>query len=140
MTKPAIYLFVYGTLRRTCSTGAHKTYLHGATFISDAKLQAKLFRVSYYPAIVLSKADEWVIGEVYSLIGEAQLHTLDIYEECAPPISDHQEYRREQVQIQLANGEQLVAWAYLYNRPTEELTKITSGDFLHPDNINMSID
>lgn len=130
MTKPAIYLFVYGTLRRTCSTGAHKTYLEGATFIGDAKIQAKLFRVSYYPAIVLSKADEWVIGEVYRLIDEAQLHALDAYEECASPINDHQEYRREQAQIELANGERLMAWVYIYNRPTQGLTQIISGDFL----------
>lgn len=129
MTEPAIYLFVYGTLRRTCSTGAHKTYLNGATFIGDAKLHAKLFRVSYYPAIVLSNEGTWVIGEVYRLTGDAQLQALDKYEECAPPINNQQEYKRELVQVQLADGE-LMAWTYIYNRPTEGLTQIISGDFL----------
>jgi len=141
-TEPAIYLFVYGTLRRTCSTGAHKIYLNDAEFIGDAKLQATLFCVSYYPAIVLSDEDTWVIGEVYRLTGDKQLQALDEYEECAPPTNNNHEYKRELTQVQLANGESLMAWTYIYNRSTKELTQITSGDFLqHPplNAINTSI-
>lgn len=130
MSEAAIYVFVYGTLRRTCSTGAHKTYLQGATFIGDARIQAKLFRVSYYPAIILSNEDEWVNGEVYRLVDEAQLHALDDYEECSLPANNEQEYRREQIRVKLTNGEQLNAWAYIYNRSTENLTLIAQGNFL----------
>ena len=130
MTEPAIFLFVYGTLRRTCATGAHNTYLSGATFINDAKIQARLFRVSYYPAIALSTQDEWVVGEVYRLTNEAQLQTLDDYEECAVPARSGQEYRRELTQVTLSNGETLLAWVYVFNRPTDHLFHIQSGDFL----------
>ncbi len=130
MTATAIYLFVYGTLRRTCSTGAHNTYLNGAQFISDAKIQARLFRVSYYPAIVLSTQDEWVVGEVYRLTNDAQLQALDDYEECAVPARSGQEYRRELTQVTLSNSETLLAWVYIFNRPTDHLFHIQSGDFL----------
>jgi len=129
----AIYLFVYGTLRRTCTTGAHNTYLQGATFIGDAKIQATLFRVSYYPAIVLSTNNEWVIGEVYCLKDDAQLHALDIYEECAPPINEYHEYRREPALVELTTGQTITAWVYVYNRSTDGLPRITSGDFLQPE-------
>lgn len=130
MTEPAIYLFVYGTLRRTCATGAHNTYLSGATFIDDAKIQARLFRVSYYPAIVLSTQDEWVGGEVYRLTNEAQLQALDDYEECAVPARSGQEYRRELTQVTLNSGAVVSTWAYIFNRSTDNLFHIASGDFL----------
>ncbi len=130
MTATAIYLFVYGTLRRTCSTGAHNTYLNGAQFIDDAKIQARLYRVSYYPAIVLSTKEEWVTGEVYRLTDATQLQALDDYEECALPTQAAQEYRRELTQVTLSNGETLAAWVYIFNRPTDHLFHIQSGDFL----------
>jgi gamma-glutamylcyclotransferase (GGCT)/AIG2-like uncharacterized protein YtfP len=125
-------LFVYGTLRRTCNSKAHQTYLADAEFVADAKLQAKLFRISYYPAIVLTCEDSWVQGEVYKLSSEAQLDALDVYEECTVPPMDGQEYIRIAADAVLATGELIRAWTYVYNRPTETLELIASGDFLQP--------
>lgn len=125
-------LFVYGTLRRACRSGAHNRYLASADFLGEAKLQAKLFRISYYPAIVLTCEDSWVQGEVYKLPDEAELHALDAYEECAVPPVDGQEYIRIAADVVLATGEQIRAWTYVYNRPTETLELIASGDFLQP--------
>ena len=124
-------LFVYGTLRRACGSDAHHRYLAGAIFVANAKLQGKLFRVSYYPAVTLTTEDCWVQGEIYQLRDAAQLAALDEYEECQIPADANQEYIRTCVNVVMASGEQQQAWVYLYNRPTDSLALIDSGDFLN---------
>lgn len=125
-------IFVYGTLRRACSTGAHATYLDGAQFIDQACIHGKLFRVSYYPALVLDSDADWVVGEVYQLTSREQLTRLDVYEECTYPALPEQEYQRLQVDVKTAAGEHLSAWVYAYQHTVEDLELITSGDFLNP--------
>jgi gamma-glutamylcyclotransferase (GGCT)/AIG2-like uncharacterized protein YtfP len=124
-------IFVYGTLRRKSTSGAHQRFLHNAEFIGDALLRAKLFRVSYYPAMTLTDDNFLVVGEVYALRDEQHLHCLDEYEECATPWHDGQEYRREQVSVTMQDDQRrLSVWTYVYNRPTAGLEHIVSGDFL----------
>lgn len=126
------YLFVYGTLRRDCSTGAHETYLQGAEFIARAKLRGRLYRVSYYPALVLDINANWVLGEVYRLRDSQQLQVLDRYEECTYPPQAGQEYQRRKADVQTDGGERLNAWIYVYQRVPDGLQQIHSGDFLAP--------
>ncbi len=128
MTKPLV--FVYGTLRRACSTGAHQRYLAGAEFIGDASVAGRLYQISYYPALVADAAAGRVRGEVYRLLDEAQLMALDDYEECPQPWHCGQEYRREPLAVTLASGATLTAWAYVYQWPLAAQQRIPSGDFL----------
>lgn len=125
-------IFVYGTLRHGCSTGAHNTYLAGARFVACAKVQGKLFRVSYYPALVTDDSANWVVGEVYELASAAQLDRLDNYEECSFPPLPHQEYQRKQVTVQTGGGDYLWVWVYAYQHASDDLQFIASGDFLNP--------
>lgn len=126
------YLFVYGTLRRNCSSGAHQRYLADAEFVGMASLEGSLYRVSYYPALVLNKTGNRVIGEVYKLRTSAQLATLDAYEECTYPALPAQEYQRQSILLTTDCGQQLTAWVYAYQHPVANLALITSGDFLKP--------
>ncbi len=125
------YVFVYGTLRSACETGAHKQYLRGADFISPAKIRGQLFMVDYYPGLVLSETEHWAIGEIYLLEDEAQLHDLDVYEGCAKKSPQPHEYERRMTQVMLTSGEQMAAWVYVYKQATNDLTAINSGDFLN---------
>jgi gamma-glutamylcyclotransferase (GGCT)/AIG2-like uncharacterized protein YtfP len=125
------YVFVYGTLRSACETGAHKQYLRGADFISPAKIRGQLFMVDYYPGLVLSETEHWAMGEIYLLEDEAQLHELDVYEGCAKKSPQPHEYERRMTQVVLSSGEPLAAWVYLYKHDTQDLTPINSGDFLN---------
>lgn len=125
-------IFVYGTLRRACSSGAHATYLANTDFIDRARIRGKLYRVSYYPALTLADDADWVVGEVYQLASAEQLARLDAYEECTYPALPEQEYQRVKVQVQTEAGDYLSAWVYAYQRPSDELELITSGDFLNP--------
>lgn len=124
-------LFVYGTLRRDCPNGAHPQYLAGAEFITSAQVRGKLYRVSYYPALVLDDGG-WVQGEIYRLQNEQQLARLDAYEECTYPALPEQEYQRCVIHAQTANGETFKVWVYAWQRPLENLPLIASGDFLNP--------
>lgn len=125
------YVFVYGTLRGACETGAHKQYLNRADFISPAKIRGQLFMVDYYPGLVLSETENWAIGEIYLLEDEAQLHDLDVYEGCAKKSPQPHEYERRLTQVVLTSGEQMAAWVYVYKQATHDLPVINSGDFLN---------
>jgi gamma-glutamylcyclotransferase (GGCT)/AIG2-like uncharacterized protein YtfP len=125
------YLFVYGTLRSACETGAHKEYLRGADYISPAKIRGTLYMIDYYPGLVLSETESWAIGEIYVLESEAQLHDLDVYEGCAKKSPQPHEYERRLATVILSSGEAVNAWAYIYNQDTSNLKAIDSGDFLN---------
>ena len=125
------YLFVYGTLRSACATGAHKQYLQSADFISPARIRGQLYMVDYYPGLVLSETEHWAIGEIYLLEDEAQLHDLDVYEGCAKKSPQPHEYERRMTQVVLSSGEHMEAWVYVYKQATEDLPVINSGDFLN---------
>lgn len=127
-----LYLFVYGTLRRACSSGAHRTYLAGAEFIDTARVHGNLYRVSYYPALVLDATAGLVLGEVYRLASAGQLSALDAYEECTFPALPAQEYQRVSIPLITDNGIRINAWIYAYQRSCEHLELISSGDFLNP--------
>lgn len=126
------YIFVYGTLRRACTTGAHQAYLAKAEFIGNAKVRGHLYRVSYYPALVLDDSAGWVLGEVYRLASPEQLQLLDAYEECTYPSQPEQEYQRKKIAVITDAELSLLAWIYAYQHPIAGLEKITSGDFLNP--------
>lgn len=126
------FIFVYGTLRRACPTGAHDKYLSGANFIAPAKIKGKLFKVSYYPALVIDNDADWVIGEVYQLVSTRQLATLDAYEECTFPALPEQEYQRQKVTVLTDADEHLSVWVYAYQQASAQLEFIASGDFLNP--------
>jgi gamma-glutamylcyclotransferase (GGCT)/AIG2-like uncharacterized protein YtfP len=125
-------LFVYGTLRRDCPTGAHERYLSGARWLGKARVKGRLYQVTYYPALVIDGIDtnDWVTGEIYELTNEDQLLALDAYEECSYPAKPEDEYRREQLEVIGESGDRLYAWSYVYQRQPDSLSLISSGDFL----------
>ncbi len=127
-----LYIFVYGTLRRAWPGGAHQAYLTGAEFIDTAGINGHLYRVSYYPALVLDTGAGPVRGEVYKLASTGQLLALDAYEECTYPALPTQEYQRIRVPIITDSGTPITAWVYAYQRGCEHLELIASGDFLNP--------
>lgn len=126
------FIFVYGTLRQACSTGAHHIYLTGAEFIGSATVNGTLLRVSYYPALVFDNSGGKVIGEVYKLQSAEQLARLDEYEECDYPAQPDQEYQRQKINLITDSGIALSAWVYAYQQTSQSLQIIASGDFLNP--------
>lgn len=125
-------LFVYGTLRRDTRSDMYRLLARYADFIADGTYQGRLYQIDYYPGVTPSDdPSERVKGEVYSLPKpDVVLPKLDEYEECGPGFPEPTEYVRRRQEISLANGTKCEAWVYVYNRPTDDLTRISSGDFL----------
>ena len=128
----AVYLFVYGTLRRRAGSAMHPLLARYAAFVGEASYQGVMYKVGRYPGVVASEnSGDQVWGEVYRLRQAALvLPRLDRYEQCRPGLPERAEYVREQQAVRLSSGKWLTAWVYLYNRPVERLPRIASGDFL----------
>jgi gamma-glutamylcyclotransferase (GGCT)/AIG2-like uncharacterized protein YtfP len=126
------YLFVYGTLRHDHRHEVFPWLAKHGRLIGKARFQGRLFIVNHYPGAVESDApDAWVRGEVYALPNHDDIwQRLDDYEECGPQCSQPTLYRRERKNVILDDGTAVDAWVYLYNRPTDALPEIQSGDFL----------
>lgn len=126
------YLFVYGTLRLG-HVGAMAALLRReAEPLGSGWMQARLYDLGSYPAAVLSaNPRDQVHGDIYLPRDRAVLFAaLDGYEECSPQHPPPHEYRRLLVPVAMADGDGLLAWAYLYNLPPHGLPRITRGDYL----------
>jgi gamma-glutamylcyclotransferase (GGCT)/AIG2-like uncharacterized protein YtfP len=125
------YLFVYGTLRRDSNSEMYHLLAHYGHFVDYATYQGKLYKVDYYPGLVPSDNPHDVVhGEVYKFsCPDIVLSRLDDYEECGPKFSKPTEYVRRKENVKTKSGEVITAWVYIYDRPTEGLQLIQSGDF-----------
>ncbi len=130
------YLFVYGTLRRECRVGMGHLLSGGCEFYAVGSLQGRLYEVAGYPGVVPSHDPrDRVLGDIFRIdarIGERRdlWNRLDHYEGCGAGFPEPQEYVRQLLPIREADGGQVLAWTYLYNRPEAGLQYIPSGDYL----------
>jgi gamma-glutamylcyclotransferase (GGCT)/AIG2-like uncharacterized protein YtfP len=131
MRKTANLLFVYGTLRRGTGHRMQALLTSAAEFVDEASFQGCMFRVARFPGVVEStNPRDQVTGDVFRIRqGDPIFGKLDRYEGCdrSDPAAP---YTREVRQVTLMSGKPVNAWVYLYNRPTEQLERIVSGDFL----------
>jgi gamma-glutamylcyclotransferase (GGCT)/AIG2-like uncharacterized protein YtfP len=126
------YLFVYGTLRRDSNSERYHLLARYGQFVGDATYQGKLYMVDYYPGLVPSdNPQDIVYGEVYKLSDpDIVLSRLDDYEECGPTFSKPTEYVRCKHHVKLRSGDVISAWVYIFDKPTDGLRLIESGDFI----------
>ena len=131
MTSEPVYLFVYGTLRRGAGHPSHSLLTGGTELVGRGHMNGLLYEVDGYPGAVSSYVEgEYVVGEIYRLLEpEAVLAALDDYEEAGESYAEPREYRRDRVMVKLEDGKEMVAWCYLYNRPTAGLRLIPGGDW-----------
>ena len=126
------YLFVYGTLLSAYGHPMYQVIAQNGQLLSTGFYQGKLYRVSYYPAVVpSSEAHHQVKGEVYQIDDtETLFEALDDYEGYYPHHESASDYLRRKVSITVIDGTMIEAWTYLYNLPVDSLERIPSGDFL----------
>ena len=128
-------IFVYGTLVAKAAHPNGERLRREASLLGEATLQARLYRVSWYPGLVKStESADLVYGEVYRLTSPAtSLPWLDEYEGIiqspasgAPP----NEYERVTTSVALIAGGTVDAWVYLYLPATTALERVTSGRWI----------
>jgi gamma-glutamylcyclotransferase (GGCT)/AIG2-like uncharacterized protein YtfP len=127
-------IFVYGTLREDPSYEFSHFLAPNASPVGEAVVRGRLFDLGSYPGMALSDTPgELVRGELYEIDRnrlQAVLPLLDEYEGCGPSDATPHEYRRELVEVRTHTGATVKAWAYVLNRPTDDLEPIDSGDYV----------
>jgi gamma-glutamylcyclotransferase (GGCT)/AIG2-like uncharacterized protein YtfP len=125
-------LSVYGTLMRGFDHPMAKLLSRSADFIGEAKCRGRLYLVKHYPGLVKSdQPADIVFGELYRLrVRDELLGEFDMYEACGPGFPEPTEYRRQMLNVALADDSASEAWTYVYNWPVAGLPRIASGRFL----------
>ncbi|MDR6564404.1 MULTISPECIES: pyruvate carboxylase [unclassified Arcicella] len=125
------FLFVYGTLRKDFGNELHKLITRNSEFIGMATYQGKMYNIGEYPGIVPSEDESSkVVGELYKLSNSIRLiRILDEYEEFYPENIAESVFVRKSITVSI-DGKDYESYSYLYNRPTDGLAEITSGNFL----------
>lgn len=127
------YLFVYGTLLKGFDSYMSKFLNRNADFMGEAYIQGKLYEISCYPGVTLSKIpSEKVFGHLFKVHEFDKIFKiLDDYEGVGDTTSEHaNEYRRELIDTFLNDGRVLRTWVYVYNNATDHLRLIVSGNYL----------
>jgi gamma-glutamylcyclotransferase (GGCT)/AIG2-like uncharacterized protein YtfP len=124
-------LFVYGTLMRGFDLPMAQLLSRSADFIGEAHCRGRLYRVTHYPALVLSDVPgDVVFGELFRLRQPAELlREFDMYEACGEGFAEPTEYVRRMLPVTCADGAATEAWTYIYNWPVTDLPRIASGRF-----------
>jgi gamma-glutamylcyclotransferase (GGCT)/AIG2-like uncharacterized protein YtfP len=132
MSSADTHLFVYGSLTTAAPHPMGQRLRQEATLIGPATICGRLYRISWYPAMVSSdEASDIVHGEVYRLHDPVHaLDWLDQYEgikagSSRPHAND--EYTRDVRTVTLDDGTTMRAEVYLYARTVDEAARIANG-------------
>ena len=123
------HLFVYGSLMSAAGHQMGAKLAGEARLLGPATIGGRLFRVSWYPGVIdASDPAHKVHGEVYRLADAAgSLTWLDAYEGITPGNEETAQYCRVERLVRLASGEEMLAWVYLYRKPTAGLSEVPDG-------------
>ncbi len=126
------YLFTYGTLQPGHAPAAIASAAAQLQPIGEGHVHGTLYDLGRYPGAVLEENSERkVYGTVYALPGDPTILTrLDDYEECIPNAPALSEYLRILHPVELATGEMLACWVYVYNRDVSAARIVESGRWL----------
>jgi len=128
------YLFVYGTLRKPLGHEMHGVLERAARLVGEATVRGTLYDLGDYPGLVIAEGgDGRVSGELYALDpsgAQAALEALDAYEGCGAADPKPHEYRREVLNVRLADGSEIAAWTYLLDRSHAGLKPVPEGDYV----------
>lgn len=122
-------LFVYGSL--LSANNYFADYLSkNAQFINRGTFYGILYDVGEYPGALLIEQDSFPIsGSIYRLNHPAKaLEILDDYEGFGPTQELPNLFIRELLTVDTSNGT-IDCWIYLYNRSTQGLAVIKSGNY-----------
>lgn len=129
MESPKQIVFVYGTLRRG---GSNHFRLAGAEFVAAGTVTGRIYRIDWYPGLVLDTAGSEIRGEVYAVDSE-QLSALDAFEGLSAGEIEGSEYRRIQTSVMLQDSQTITAWVWEWLGNVDESLRIADGDWLRED-------
>ncbi len=112
-----MYLFVYGTLKKSSAHAAHGLLDNDCTYLGDGYFYGKLSNVGEYrAAIEIQNSPEKVLGELYRIMNAENLfERLDEYEECNANYPKPHDYVRKTITVYDKQHQPFEAWCYLSN-------------------------
>jgi gamma-glutamylcyclotransferase (GGCT)/AIG2-like uncharacterized protein YtfP len=112
-------VFVYGMLR---GGGTQPGRMAGEEFVTPATVLGRLYRIDWYPGVVLDDVGDEISGEAYA-VGPSLLAQLDAFEGS--------EYRRVRVEVNCGGGHRspFTAWDWEWLDSSEESRRMTGGDW-----------
>ncbi len=119
-------VFVYGTLRRG---GSNHFRMAGAEFVTAGTIAGRMYRIDWYPGIVLDDTGDEIHGEVYA-VGPEQLAALDLFEGLSAGEIQGSEYRRIRTTVVRQDSQTLSAWVWEWLGITDETQRLSDGDWL----------
>jgi gamma-glutamylcyclotransferase (GGCT)/AIG2-like uncharacterized protein YtfP len=117
MSEDRELVFVYGTLRRG---GSNHFRMADAEFIESGTLRGRLYRIDWYPGLVLDASGDEISGEIFA-VDPQRLTSLDEFE--------GHEYRRIRATVKTPYGIPMKAWMWEWLMPVDESHRILSGDW-----------
>ena len=126
MDQSAQLVFIYGSLRRG---GSNHFRMAGAEFIASGTITGRMYRIDWYPGLVLDEAGDEIHGEVYS-VGPELLSALDVFEGFSAGEIQGSEYRRVQTTVVQQDSSTLTAWVWEWLGLVEESQRVSDGDWL----------
>jgi len=118
-------VFVYGTLRQG---GSNHFRMAGSRFVCAGRVKGRLYRIDWYPGLIIDSEAGEVLGEVYDVTAE-QLRELDVFEGISAGEFEGCEYRRALTNVN--SGDSTThAWVWEWVGPFTETKRIPDGDWL----------
>jgi gamma-glutamylcyclotransferase (GGCT)/AIG2-like uncharacterized protein YtfP len=124
-----ITIFVYGTLRRG---GSNHHRMARAQWMAPAALCGRMYRIDWYPGVILDPLAGKILGELYSVDDEL-LASLDFFEGLIEDTLLGSEYSRVLTSVTLQKGETVMAWVWEWLGGSDETKRVWSGDWLSLD-------
>ncbi len=112
-----MYLFVYGTLKKSSGHVAHALLNNDCIYQNEGYFFGELYDLGDYPAAIeIKNSPQKVLGELYRITNPQNLFArLDDYEECSANYPMPHEYLRKMITVYDQQHQPFEAWCYLYN-------------------------
>ena len=126
------YLFVYGTLLPGLAPPAVAEVVNRLRLVGPGIARGRLFHLGAYPGCVVDgRCDDEIHGQVLEIPPpiEPVLAKLDWYEGYVAGDADRSLFVRTVCPVTLADGRQVEAWVYVYNRDVSTARRIESGRY-----------
>ncbi len=133
MSKMSYKIFVYGSLRSGFRNPAYEYIIRYFKYSGEALVKGKFFDAGTHPVAQPTIDEHFILGELYTMNSEDEFswafEQLDDYEGLHVEVGEIPLYKRSLVEV-FQNSETQIAWIYWYNKNTEGMPEIETGDVM----------
>ena len=126
-------IFVYGSLRSGFRNPAYEYLTRYFKYTGEALVKGKFFDAGSHPVALPTNDEHFILGELYSMNSEDEFswafEQLDDYEGLNVEMGEIPLYQRCLVEV-FQNDETQTAWIYWYNKSTDGMPEIETGDVM----------